>query len=126
MKKTRADIFSIDSPYGIIIRLSDLNYSWFNRLYQEQYVSSIVKLGVNAFEFKHTLKNETSIDILKDFAKKNSKYGTSSDNFKEREHEFFRVWLYNDSTNPYNKQNEFDVRMKRYERLLFKVERIVE
>lgn len=120
--KKNADIFRINSPYGIIIRLSDLTYSWFNRMYQEQYAST-GKIGIDAFEFKHSLKDKASISILKDFAKEN---GINSESIKEGDIEYFRMWLYNDSTNPYNEQNEFDMRMKRYERLLFKVERIVE
>jgi len=71
------------------------------------------------------LKYEYLIDILRDFAKNNSKYGTSYDNFKERGHDYIRVWLYNDATNPFNDQKEFEERMNRYEKLSFEVERIV-
>ena len=31
----RADFFRTNSPYGIIINLTNLKYSWFNRLYKE-------------------------------------------------------------------------------------------
>ncbi|SFK99986.1 hypothetical protein SAMN05216357_11087 [Porphyromonadaceae bacterium KH3CP3RA] len=125
MKTTRADIFRINKPYGIAIRISDLKYSWFNRKYIEQYSSSSDKHGIDALKFRDTLNDKAVIDKLKKLAEENSKYGTSFDNYKAGNEEYFRMWFYNDSSFPFNQNGEIDNRMDRYENILFKAEQIV-
>lgn len=125
MKKTKANIFRINSPYGVIIRLSDLAYSWFNREYYELYSSSSDRCGEDAYDFNQKLNEESTIERLKEFAIRNSKYGTSSDVYRVGEIPFMRVWLYNDKNYPFNQHGEIENKMDRYLSLRGEIELIL-
>lgn len=115
MKKTKAEIFRINSPYGVIIRLSDLTYSWFNRNYKEVYNDSRDFLSwKDLYGFKNKLKDETIVEKIKDFASKNRDFGTSSAIEKEEGSSYLRVWLYNDKNFPFNSSGEIKSKMNQY------------
>lgn len=126
MKKTRADIFRINSPYGIIIRLSDLRYSWFNRKYKEIYSDLMDDLSLDDLhKFEDELKDESVIEKINDFVEANRDVGVNSSIEKESDKSYLRVWLYNDENFPFNSGGEIKNKMNQYDKLLLSLERII-
>ena len=126
MKKTRADIFRINSPYGIIIRLADLRYSWFNRKYKEIYSDLMDHLSLDGLhKFEAKLKDESVIEKINDFVEANRDVGVNSFIEKESDKSYLRVWLYNDENFPFNSAGEIKSKMNQYDKLLLGLERII-
>lgn len=125
MKRTQADIFSINSPYGIIIRLIDLKYSWYNRVYQEVYNASKDEPLDSRYKFESKLKGQSVIEKINDFVDTNNKFGVSSAPENVQGNRCLRVWLYNDENFPFNSTGEIKSKMNRYEKLLLELERII-
>lgn len=125
MKRTQADIFRINSPYGIIISLSDLRYSWYNRIYQEVYNDSIDTPLDTRYKFESKLKDLSVIDKINNFVDANIKFGVSSGPENVQGDRCLRVWLYNDENFPFNSTGEIKNKMNRYEKLLLELERII-
>ncbi len=125
MKRTRADIFRINSPYGIIIRLTDLRYSWYNRIYEEVYNDSKDSSKETRYKFEDKLKDQSVIDKINNFVDANTKFGVSSASENVQGDRCLRVWLYNDENFPFNSSGEIKNKMNRYEKLLLELERII-
>lgn len=125
MKRTRADIFSINSPYGIIIRLSDLRYSWFNRIYQEVYNDSNIVSLDKRYRFESKLKDQSVIEKINDFVVANTKFGVISARENEQGTACLKVWLYNGNYPLFNSTGEIKSKMNRYEKLLLELERTI-
>lgn len=126
MKKTRDQIFRINSPYGVIIRISDLRYSWFNREYKEQYDDTNVYLPwEQLYKFEGKLKSETVMEKLKDFVDKNKEYGMTYEKEVVAGFGYLRVWLYNDANFPFRLGKEDKVKMNQYEKRLLDLKQII-
>ena len=129
-----ADLFMTHSTYGIIIRLSDLSYSWFNRYHKEvkdesQDVSTDTskedKSWDELYSFKNTLKDESVLAKLKEFASRNSEKGV---NIREKMNEgksYIQIWLYDAENTPYYLGKEVPPRMEKYYLLLHEIESIL-
>lgn len=128
MKKTDADIFRINSPYGIIIRLSDLKYSWFNRNYLGLGNGDISQKHLPFFlthSFEKKLKDESVLKNLETYAKNNRTSGMDMGKEVTDGEGFLRVWLYSDEYFPYNDKGLIKSNMDRYKNVLSEVERII-
>ena len=125
MKRTQADIFRINSPYGIIIRLADLRYSWYNRIYQEVYNGLKDEPLDTRYKFESKLKDQSVIEKVNDFVDSNSMFGVSLAPENVQGKPCLRVWLYNDKNFPYSSKGEIKSKMNRYEKLLLELERII-
>lgn len=127
-----ADLFMTHSTYGIIIRLSDLSYSWFNRYHKEvndrvqdeSPDTSKEKPWDELYSFKNKLENEAVLEKLKEFASRNSVKGV---NIREKMNEgksYIQIWLYDAENTPYYLGKEVPPRMEQYRLLLHEIESI--
>lgn len=123
----RSIFFRTTSPYGIIINLTSLKYSWFNRYYKEVNDNREDFLPWNElYPFKTAIRDHNVIEQLKEFALQNKEFGT---NFqiqkKDDETDYLSVWLYNDRSIPYNSKGEIKKLMNEYLNRLSKIEEII-
>lgn len=127
MKRTRADIFRINSPYGIIIRLSDLSYSWFNRKYRDVFDDSTDYLPFFILHsFGKKLKDESVLENLKVFAINHRISGMDMGEEMNDGHNYLRLWLYSDKYFPYNSRGLIIKKsMDRYNKVLSELEKII-
>ncbi len=126
MKRASYQVFRINSPYGIIIRLSDLRYSWFNRNYKELYDETQEYLPwEKLYKFDGKLKDVSVIEKIKDFAEANKEYGMSYSEETVKGFSYLSVWLYNDSNFPYTLNKEVKRKMDKYNKVLLDLEQII-
>ena len=126
--KSQADLFRINSPYGIIINLTNLKYSWFNRFYKEVNDDRLCFLPWNElYSFDNTIKNINVIERLKQFALENKAFGTTFQiEKKDGETDFLSVWFYNDLHFPYDSKGEIKLLMNSYLNRIVTIEKILE
>lgn len=128
MKKTDADIFRINSPYGIIIRLSDLAYSWFNRKYLGLGNDNILQKHLPLFlthSFVNKLTHESVLKNLETYAQNNRSSGMDMGKEITDGEGYLRIWLYSDKYFPYNDKGLIKSNMDRYKNVLSEVEKII-
>lgn len=122
------DTFRINSPYGIIIRLSDLTYSWFNREYLNLGNNNVLEKHLPLFlihSFNKKLKDESVLKNLEMYAKKNRGSGMDMGKEVSDGEGYLRIWFYSDSYFPYGLKGLIKRNMDRYEKVLSEVERII-
>ena len=124
----RADFFRKNSPYGIIINLTNLKYSWFNRFYKEVNDDRQSFLPwKELYSFDNTIKDLNVIEKLKQFALEYKEFGTTFQiQKKDGETDYLSVWFYNDRNLPYNSKGEIKKLMNSYLNRLSTIENILE
>lgn len=126
MEKISADYFRINSPYGIIIRLSDLYYNWFNRHYLSLGKNSKDFLPFSELpEFVEKLKDVSVLDNLRSYAFNNRVSGMDMEEKYIEGGKYVRIWLYSDRYFPFNSKGIIKSNMNRYESVLSEIERII-
>lgn len=128
MKKEARELFRINSPYGIIIRLSDLSYSWFNREYLGLGNNNILEKQLPMYiihDFDNKLKDEAVLKNLEVYAKNNRSNGMDMAKEVSDGEGYLRIWFYSDNYFPYGLKGLIKSNMNRYEEVLSKVENII-
>lgn len=126
METTTYKAFKTNSPYGIIIRVSDLKYSWFNRNYKEVYDETQEYLPwEELYKFDNKLKDEAAIEKIKKFADVNKKYGMSYSEETVKGFKYLHVWLYNDANVPYKLSKIVKTKMDEYNKRLSNLKEII-
>lgn len=122
----QADRFRTESPYGIIINLSNLRYSFFNRNYKEQNNKSDAYLPWDElYSFENIIEDESAIEKLKDFATKYELLGTAYRVEKRNGIDYLSIWLYNDRNFPFDSKGARKNLLNQYFTKINEVEKIL-
>ncbi len=117
MTTKEAQEFRTNKPYGLVIDLDNLKYSWFNREYMEiDHIDFDFECSSNNFSFGYPIRNIEVADKIRAFANKNKDKGMNYADETIGERRYLRVWLYNDSTFPYKGAQLYKLRMRSYEK----------
>jgi len=120
-------LFKLYIPYGIVIRLSDLSYTWFNRDYKGLGNDSKEMLPFSELpDFVGKLKNESVMEDLRTYALNNRVYGMDMEEQFIDGEKCLRIWFYSDKYFPFTFRGNISIKkMERYNEVLSEVKKII-
>ncbi len=131
MKNSEQQFFRINYPYGIIIDLQTKSYTPFNRNYMPLGTHATEHNRYSKYSEQFTFSSNSNltqefIDYWESYIKHNQDMALQTSTLRSEGKEYYKLWLYNDRTNPYIRgrlnQHDLDVYLDRLQLLADKLQ----